>query len=119
MSEQATLRIISGVGAKGPACFLLEAEGKRLRAIADDLFKAVREGRYQDAIGFDFDLHTAIVGLAHHQRLADQHRFILQNAALERRRVDLIQLEAIAEERAALTKLSSQCVDRQILDFVH
>ena len=25
-----TLRIISGVGAKGPACFLLEAQGKRL-----------------------------------------------------------------------------------------
>jgi Cft2 family RNA processing exonuclease len=30
MSEQAVLRIISGVGAKGPACFLLEAQGKRL-----------------------------------------------------------------------------------------
>ena len=30
MSEHATLRIISGVGAKGPACFLLEAQGKRL-----------------------------------------------------------------------------------------
>jgi Cft2 family RNA processing exonuclease len=30
MTEQATLRIISGVGAKSPACFLLEAEGKRL-----------------------------------------------------------------------------------------
>jgi Cft2 family RNA processing exonuclease len=30
MSEQATLRIISSVGAKGPACFLLEAGGKRL-----------------------------------------------------------------------------------------
>lgn len=30
MSKPATLRIISGVGAKGPACFLLEAEGKRL-----------------------------------------------------------------------------------------
>jgi len=30
MSEQAVLKIISGVGAKGPACFLLEAQGKRL-----------------------------------------------------------------------------------------
>ena len=30
MSEAGTLRIISGVGAKGPACFLLEAQGKRL-----------------------------------------------------------------------------------------
>jgi Cft2 family RNA processing exonuclease len=30
MSEQPTLRMISGVGAKGPACFLLEAQGKRL-----------------------------------------------------------------------------------------
>ena len=30
MSEAGTLKIISGVGAKGPACFLLEAQGKRL-----------------------------------------------------------------------------------------
>ena len=30
MSEQPTLRVISGVGAKGPACFILEAQGKRL-----------------------------------------------------------------------------------------
>ena len=30
MGEQATLRIISGVGAKGPACFVVEAQGKRL-----------------------------------------------------------------------------------------
>jgi Cft2 family RNA processing exonuclease len=30
MSEAGTLRIISGVGAKGPACFVLEAQGKRL-----------------------------------------------------------------------------------------
>jgi len=29
-NEAASLRIISGVGAKGPACFLLEARGKRL-----------------------------------------------------------------------------------------
>lgn len=30
LSEAGTLRIISGVGAKGPACFLLEAQGKQL-----------------------------------------------------------------------------------------
>jgi Cft2 family RNA processing exonuclease len=30
MSDAGTLRIISGVGAKGPACFVLEAQGKRL-----------------------------------------------------------------------------------------
>jgi Cft2 family RNA processing exonuclease len=30
MSDAATLRVVSGVGAKGPACFVLEAEGKRL-----------------------------------------------------------------------------------------
>src|SRR6476619_2697897 len=30
MSEAGTLRIISGVGAKGPACFILEVQGKRL-----------------------------------------------------------------------------------------
>jgi Cft2 family RNA processing exonuclease len=30
MSDAGTLRIISGVGSKGPACFILEAQGKRL-----------------------------------------------------------------------------------------
>jgi Cft2 family RNA processing exonuclease len=30
MSEAGTLRVVSGVGAKGPACFILEAGGKRL-----------------------------------------------------------------------------------------
>ena len=30
MSEAGTVKIISGVGAKGPACFLLQAQGKRL-----------------------------------------------------------------------------------------
>jgi Cft2 family RNA processing exonuclease len=30
MSDAGTLRIISGVGSKGPACFILEAKGKRL-----------------------------------------------------------------------------------------
>ena len=30
MSEHGILKVISGVGAKGPACFLLEAQGKRL-----------------------------------------------------------------------------------------
>jgi Cft2 family RNA processing exonuclease len=30
MSGQSTLRIVSGVGGKGPACFVVEAEGKRL-----------------------------------------------------------------------------------------
>jgi DNA-binding GntR family transcriptional regulator len=74
-----TLRAaLEGLGARLAAANVDQAEGKRLRAIADDLFKAVRAGRYQDAIGLDFDLHTAIVGLARHQRLADQHRFILQ-----------------------------------------
>ena len=34
MSEAGTLRIISGVGSKGPACFLLEAQGKRLMLVA-------------------------------------------------------------------------------------
>jgi DNA-binding GntR family transcriptional regulator len=74
-----TLRgTLEGLGARLAAANIEAAEGKRLRAIAADLFKAVREGRYQDAIDYDFDLHTAIVGLARHQRLAEQHRFILQ-----------------------------------------
>jgi DNA-binding GntR family transcriptional regulator len=76
-----TLRAaLEGLGARLAAANVGEADGKRLRAIADDLVRAVREGRFQDATGFDFDLHAAIVELAHHRRLAEQHRFILQQA---------------------------------------
>ena len=74
-----TLRgALEGLGARLAAANVEAADGKRLRAIAEELVQAVRQKRFQDAIGIDFDLHTAIVGLAHHKRLAEQHRFILQ-----------------------------------------
>ncbi|MBZ9991516.1 GntR family transcriptional regulator [Mesorhizobium sp. BH1-1-5] len=74
-----TLRgALEGLGARLAAANVQAADGKRLRAIAEELVQAVRQKRFQDAIGIDFDLHTAIVGLAHHKRLAEQHRFILQ-----------------------------------------
>ena len=48
MSEPATLRVISGVGAKGPACFLLEARGKRLML---DLGYGPQPGLWPDVDG--------------------------------------------------------------------
>jgi Cft2 family RNA processing exonuclease len=44
----ATLRLISGVGAKGPACFLLEAGGKRLML---DLGEGPPPGNMPDVVG--------------------------------------------------------------------
>jgi DNA-binding GntR family transcriptional regulator len=74
-----TLRgALEGLGARLAAASVPEAEGARLRGIADDLLHAIREGRFQDATGIDFDLHTAIIELARHERLAEQHRFIVQ-----------------------------------------
>lgn len=74
-----TLRgALEGLGARLAAANVGEADGRRLRAVADDLIRAVREGRFQDAIAIDFNLHTAIVELARHRRLAEQHRFVLQ-----------------------------------------
>lgn len=45
MSEQPVLKIISGVGAKGPACFLLETQGKRLML---DLGYGPQPGQWPD-----------------------------------------------------------------------
>lgn len=74
-----TLRgVLEGLGARLAAANVTEADGKRLRAIAGDLQRAIRDRRFEEAIGIDFDLHTAIVELARHRRLAEQHRFILQ-----------------------------------------
>ena len=74
-----TLRgALEGLGARLAAANVTEAGGARLRDLAEDLLRAVREARFQDATGIDFDLHTAIIELAKHQRLAEQHRFIVQ-----------------------------------------
>ncbi len=74
-----TLRgALEGLGARLAAANVAEADGARLRGLADDLLHAIREGRFQDATSIDFDLHTAIIELARHERLAEQHRFIVQ-----------------------------------------
>ena len=47
-----------------------------------------------------------------------KHRGILEHAALQRRRVNLVQPEAIAEQRAAFDDLPLERVDRQVLDLL-
>lgn len=54
------------------------AERSRLREILAELIAAVREERFADATAADFALHKEIVDLAHHRRLAEQHRLVLQ-----------------------------------------
>jgi Cft2 family RNA processing exonuclease len=48
MSDAGTLRVISGVGAKGPACFVLEVQGKRLML---DLGYGPQPGLWPDVDG--------------------------------------------------------------------
>jgi len=74
-----TLRgALEGLGARLAAGNVKEADGIRLRTIADNLSRAIKGGRFQHAIDIDFELHTAIIELAKHRRLAAQHRFIVQ-----------------------------------------
>jgi Cft2 family RNA processing exonuclease len=48
MSDAGTLRIVSGVGAKGPACFILEVQGRRLML---DLGYGPEPARWPDVDG--------------------------------------------------------------------
>lgn len=74
-----TLRgALEGLGARLATANVNEVDGARLRSIADKLVQAVNTGRFQDATDIDFELHSAIVELARHKRLAAQHRFIVQ-----------------------------------------
>lgn len=74
-----TLRgVLEELGARLAAANVTEADGARLRGIVADLLRAIRESRFQDATDIDFELHAAIIALAHHRRLAEQHRFIMQ-----------------------------------------
>lgn len=50
----------------------------RLSEAGAALAKAIREKRFKDVTDADFRVHEEIVAAAHHGRLADQHRFILQ-----------------------------------------
>lgn len=74
-----TLRgALEGLGARLAAANVTRADGERLSGMVEDLLKAIREGRLRDATDIDFGLHAAIVELARHKRLAEQHRFIVQ-----------------------------------------
>lgn len=74
-----TLRgVLEGLGARLSAARVTAAEGEQLRAIVEDLVRAVDEGRLEDATDIDFALHTAIIELARHKRLARQHRYVIQ-----------------------------------------
>lgn len=74
-----TLRgVLEELGARLAAANVTEADGARLRGIVAGLLRAIRESRFQDATDIDFELHAAIIALAHHRRLAEQHRFIMQ-----------------------------------------
>ncbi|WP_029354361.1 GntR family transcriptional regulator [Bosea sp. 117] len=74
-----TLRgVLEELGARLAVANITEADGARLRSIVADLLRAIREERFQDATDIDFDLHAAIIALARHRRLAEQHRFIMQ-----------------------------------------
>lgn len=76
--ETYTLRgVLEGLGAKLAAGHVSEQDGVKLRAIGRDLLLAIREGRFADATDIDFDLHAAIISLARHRRLAEQHRLIM------------------------------------------
>ncbi len=76
--ETYTLRgVLEGLGARLAAGNVTAEDAVRLRTICAELMRAIRERRFQDATDIDFDLHAAIIALARHRRLAEQHRLIL------------------------------------------
>ncbi len=73
-----TLRgVLEGLGARLAAANVTAEDAERLRTICAEMLRAISEGRFQDATDIDFDLHAAIIALAHHRRLAEQHRLIM------------------------------------------
>jgi DNA-binding GntR family transcriptional regulator len=73
-----TLRgVLEGLGHRLAAANVTKEDASGLRVIGAKLLKAIRESRYEDATDIDFELHVAIIALARHRRLADQHRLIL------------------------------------------
>ncbi|MBW7862040.1 MAG: GntR family transcriptional regulator [Rhodocyclaceae bacterium] len=74
-----TLRsVLEGLGARLAAERVTAADGIRLRVMADELVAAVDAGHFEDATNIDFAIHGAIVGLARHERLAEQHLYIVR-----------------------------------------
>jgi DNA-binding GntR family transcriptional regulator len=73
-----TLRgVLEGLGHRLAAANVTKADAAGLRSVGAKLLKAIREGRYEEATDIDFELHAAVIALARHRRLADQHRLIL------------------------------------------
>jgi DNA-binding GntR family transcriptional regulator len=77
--EVYTLRgALEGLAARLAAGNVTLQDGAALKATAAELSRAIAEQRFEDVTDIDFRLHQEIVALARHRRLADQHRFILQ-----------------------------------------
>jgi len=73
-----TLRgALEGLGANLAAANVTAEDATRLRTIGAELLRAISERRFQDATDIDFDLHAAIIALARHRRLAEQHKLIM------------------------------------------
>lgn len=73
-----TLRgVLEGLGARLAASNVTPEDAGRLRTICAELLRAIRERRFQDATDIDFDLHAAIIALAQHRRLAEQHKLVM------------------------------------------
>jgi DNA-binding GntR family transcriptional regulator len=111
-----TLRgALEQLGARLATANITEADGRRLRAMADELIRAVRDGRLQDAIGIDLDLHSAIIELARHRRLAEQHRFVVQQVRFHMVQSGFLPKdyeELIAEHKALIESVIARDADR-------
>jgi DNA-binding GntR family transcriptional regulator len=69
---------LEGLAARLAARRSTPADCARLKEAGAALVAAIRDGRFKDITDADFKVHEEIVAAAHHGRLADQHRFILQ-----------------------------------------
>jgi DNA-binding GntR family transcriptional regulator len=77
--ELYTLRgVLEGLAASLAARNTRDEDGPALAAMLAELKQAIAEKRVQDAVDIDFRLHQRIVMMAKHQRLAEQHHFIIQ-----------------------------------------
>jgi DNA-binding GntR family transcriptional regulator len=69
---------LEGLAARLAARRASAADRGRLKEAGAALVAAIREARFKDVTDADFRVHEEIVAAAHHARLSDQHRFILQ-----------------------------------------
>ena len=78
--------------------------------IGAKLLNAIRKGRYLDATDIDFELHVAIIALARHRRLADQHRVILHQVRFHMVQSGFLpkNYDELADEHEALIEVSDR-----------